>query len=99
MNIKLLPVTTSVVCCFPVLAHAEPQQTATGASLLENIIWAVLPFVLIGLCIWFFFTRTIRKAHDRNVDYMESVKQHHERVEHLLERIAQAVEKRDKDVV
>jgi large-conductance mechanosensitive channel len=79
------------------MAQAEPQQTPTGASLLENIIWGILPFILIGVFIWFFFLRTVRKSQVRSNEYMERMKQHNERVEHLLERIAVAVEERGKD--
>lgn len=67
--------------------------------MLANLFWTVVPFVIIGVLFYFFFIRTMRKNQKRSDDYIMSQKQHHERVEQFLERIAKALEQKDKDVV
>jgi large-conductance mechanosensitive channel len=63
------------------------------------MLWSVGPFVLIAVLFYFFFVRAVNKNKKRSDDYMASQKQHNERVEQILERIAKALEQKGKDVV
>ena len=98
MSFKHLSAASAVVLFLPVLAYAQTEDATKGASLLENVIWTILPFILIAGFIWFFFVRVVRKNQKRSDDYMARQKQHNERVEQLLERIAKAVEREHEDV-
>jgi membrane protein implicated in regulation of membrane protease activity len=99
MNIKRLSVAFAVVSFLPLLAHAQTGEASGGSSPLANMLWSVGPFVLIGVLFYFFFIRTVNKSKTRSDDYIASLKQHNERVEQILERIAKALEQKDKDVV
>ena len=99
MNIKRLSVAFAVVSFLPFLAHAQTGEASGGSSLLANLFWTVVPFVIIGVLFYFFFIRAISKNKKRSDDYMASQKQHNERVEQILERIAKALEQKGKDVV
>ena len=83
----------------PLLAQAQTGEANGGGSLLANMFWTIAPFVLIGILFYFFFIPMIRKNQKRSDDYIASQKQHHERVEQSLERIAKALEQKDKDAV
>jgi membrane protein implicated in regulation of membrane protease activity len=99
MNIKHLSVAFAVVLFLPLLAHAQTGEASGGSSPLANMLWSVGPFVLIAVLFYFFFIRAVRKGRKQSDDYITSQKQHHERIEQLLERIAKALEQKDKDVV
>ena len=99
MNIKRLSVIFAVVSFLPLLAHAQNGESGGGSSMLANLLWTVAPFVIIGILFYFFFIRTMRKNQKRSNDYITSQRQHHERIEQLLERIAKALEQKGKDVV
>jgi large-conductance mechanosensitive channel len=99
MNIKHLSVAFVVALFLPLLAHAQTGEASGGNSPLANMLWSVGPFVLIGVLFYFFFVRTVNKNKKRSDDYMASQKQHNERVEQILERIAKALEQKGKDVV
>jgi large-conductance mechanosensitive channel len=99
MNIKRLSVAFAVGSFLPLLAHAQTGEAGGNSSFLANLFWTVLPFVIIGVLFYFFFIRMINKNKTRSDDYMASQKQHNERVEQLLERIAKALEQKDKNVV
>jgi membrane protein implicated in regulation of membrane protease activity len=99
MNIKRLSVAFAVVSFLPLLAHAQTGEASGGSSLLANMLWSVAPFVIIGVLFYFFFVPMIRKNKTRSDDYIASQKQHNERVEQILERIAKALEQKGKDVV
>jgi len=71
---------------------AQPEPSGRPPSLLENIIWSVAPFLIVAGIVWWFFMGAVRKMHKRTQD-------HNQRVQVLLERIATALEKKDKDVV
>jgi large-conductance mechanosensitive channel len=79
---------------FTGFAQSETAQQPPPPSLLENIFFTLLPIILIGAFIWFFFIKNIRKIQNTSV---EVAQQHHEKVEKLLERIARALEKRNGD--
>ena len=99
MNIKRLSVAFAVVSFLPLLAHAQTGEASGGSSPLANFFWTVGPFVIIGVLFYFFFVRAINKNKKRSDDYIASQKQHNERVEQVLERIATALEQKDKDAV
>ena len=91
MNIKRLSVAFAVISFLPLLAHAQAGETNGGSSPLANLFWTVGPFVIIGVL---FFIRAVRKGRKQSDDYMASQKQHNERVEQILERIAKALEQK-----
>jgi hypothetical protein len=45
--------------------------------------------------VWWIFSRNLRKNQKRSDDYIADQKRHNERVEQLLERVANALEKKD----
>jgi membrane protein implicated in regulation of membrane protease activity len=71
---------------------AQPEAPGRPVSVLENIIWSVAPFLIVAGIVWWFFMGAVRKMHKRT-------QEHNQRVQVLLERIATALEKKDKDVV
>jgi F0F1-type ATP synthase membrane subunit b/b' len=99
MNIKRLSVAFVVVSFLPLCAHAQTGESGGSNSMLANLLWSVAPFVLIGILFYFFFIPMIRKNQKRSNDYIASQNQHNERVEQILERIAKALEQKDKDAV
>ena len=99
MNIKRISVIFAVVSFLPLLAQAQTGESGGGSSMLSNLLWTVAPFVIIGILFYFFFVRALRKGRKQSDDYVARQKQHHERVEQILERIAKALEQKDKDVV
>jgi F0F1-type ATP synthase membrane subunit b/b' len=99
MNIKRLSIAFAAVLFLPLLANAQTGEANGCGSLLANVFWTVVPFVIIGVLFYFFFIRTINKNKTRSDDYIASQKQHNERVEQFLERIAKALEQKDKDAV
>jgi len=99
MKIKRLLVAFAAITFLPLLAHAQTGETNGGSSLLSNLLWSVAPFVIIGILFYFFFFRAINKNKKRSDDYIASQNQHNERVEQMLERIAKALEQKDKDAV
>ena len=99
MKIKRLSVAFAGASFLPLLAHAQTGEASGGSSPFANLFWTVVPFVIIGVLFYFFFIRTISKNKTRSDDYIASQKQHNERVEQILERIAKALEQKDKDEV
>lgn len=87
-----------VACGFvflPLLAQAQPPTTTGSESLMVNLLETVIPFLFIGVLVWFFFTRAVRRTQGRSQEYMSEIKAHNVRVEELLARIVKAVEKKD----
>jgi len=82
---------------FPLFAHAATEETGNGPSALVGLFWIILPIILVGIVFWWFFGRFMRKQQMRSANYMSDQKQHNERVEQLLERIAKAVERKETD--
>jgi len=77
----------------PLVAHAAQEEQPEQTSLLWGLFWSLVPILFIALIIWFFFVRGIRNYQRPMI---ERDRQHKERVEQLLERIARALEKDDK---
>jgi F0F1-type ATP synthase membrane subunit b/b' len=99
MNIKRLSVAFAAVLFLPLLAQAQTGEASGSSSPLANMFWTIAPFVMIGVLFYFFFVRAVNKSKKRSDDYIASQKQHNERVEQILERIAKALEQKDKDAV
>jgi hypothetical protein len=83
----------------PVAAFAQTNEDGSGGHKMADLLWGILPFIVLGILFWFFFIRTIRKqqsspAVKRHQEYMARHEQHMERMEQLHERIAKALEKR-----
>jgi flagellar biosynthesis/type III secretory pathway M-ring protein FliF/YscJ len=81
------------VAVAPFVALAASEEQPEQTSLLWSLFWSLVPILFIALLIWFFFVRGIRN-YQRPI--IERDRQHKERVEQLLERIARALEKDDK---
>jgi hypothetical protein len=83
----------------PVAAFAQTNEDASGGHKLADLLWGIVPFLILGVLFWFFFIRTIRKQQTsspvvkRHQEYMARHEQHMERMEQLHERIAKALEK------
>jgi ATP-dependent Zn protease len=91
---KNLLLTVAAVLAMPAVALAQTADAPKPQSLLENLLFTLLPIIFIAVFIWLFFIRSIRKIQTRQI---EDYRQHREKVEQLLERIAKAVEKRNGD--
>jgi large-conductance mechanosensitive channel len=99
MNIKRLSIAFAAVFFLPLLAHAQNGESGGSNSMLANLLWTVAPFLVIAVLFYFFFIRAVRKGRKQSDDYMARQKQHNERVEQFLERIAKALEQKGKDGV
>jgi len=83
----------------PIVAFAQTNDDGSGGHKLSDLLWAVGPFVVLGILFWLFFIRGIRKQQasspvvKRHQEYMVRHEQHMERMEQLHERIAKALEK------
>lgn len=90
MNRKLLIVTALLTMSSIATALPQSDQGAKPPSLLENLFWSVLPILFIVVVVWAVFIRAIRKVQARSLEQQQ-------RVVDLLERIAIAVESKDKN--
>lgn len=97
MNTKHRSLILAFIFSIPFWASAQTQQAppppSSPENLLLNLFFTVLPIVLIGAFIWFFFIRQMRGMWTQ----YEANQRHHEAVEKLLERIAIALEKNNKN--
>jgi prolipoprotein diacylglyceryltransferase len=89
MNTKHRSLILAFILSIPCWASAQTQQAPPPPSLIENLFFTLLPILLIGAFIWFFFIRQMRKMPYR----FEEAQRHNLAVEKLLERIAIALEK------
>ena len=99
MNLKLLLIIIVTVFLLPILAHAEPTAVGENStSMWSNLLWGVLPFIILALLFYWFMRRLQSSKNPRVKKYDEHVlrqMQHMERVEQILERIAKSLEKKD----
>ena len=80
----------------PALWAAEERAHEPGRA--AEILYAVVPLILIGALLWWFLRKSQKSPFmQRSVGYYERSEQHMERLEQLLERIATALERKDKD--
>ncbi len=82
----------TAVLAMPAIALAQTENAPPSPSTWENLIWSVIPILVIGVFIWFVFIRSVRKLQRTQI---QEYRQHRDKVEQLLERIAKAVEDRN----
>ncbi len=92
MGKKTSLVSLAVLFVATIPLMAQPEASGRTPSLLENIVLSVGPFLIVAGIVWWVFLGAVRKMNRRT-------QEHNQRVLVLLERIATAVEKKDKDVV
>ena len=97
MNYRIASLVCAIIsfCCANALAQQD--ETSPSPSTLESLLFSVVPILLIGGLVWWFFGRAVRTSQKRTDDYVARQEQHNQRVEQLLERIAKAVERKDGD--
>jgi hypothetical protein len=93
-DMKNILFTIAAVLAMPAVAWAQTEEVPKPPSMWENLFWTLLPILLIGVFIWIFFIRGIRRLQGTQI---QEYRQHREKVEQLLERIAKAVEERNGD--
>lgn len=93
LKIKHFVIQRTGAYCFALPVLAQSGNSDSQPSKLENLLWSVVPIVVIGLLV-FWLMRAVTRGQQKHVDRYQ---QHMERVEHSLERIAQALEGRGKD--
>jgi hypothetical protein len=91
---KKISIIVATMSAMPAVALAQSAEMPKPSSAWENLFWTLLPIILIGVFLWLFFIRGIRKMQSGQI---QEYRQHREKVEALLERIAKAVEKRNGD--
>ena len=97
MNTKHRSLVTAFVLILPLLASAQPEQQSTGnSSSAANIFFTLLPIVLIAAFIWFFYGRAVR-TNVQQASYFAELKRHNDKMEQSLERIAKALEDKNKN--
>ena len=80
----------------PALLAAEAPAGQHDTAV--NTIYEVLPLLIIGGVIWWFLRKSQRTPFIlRSHEYYERAEQHMQRMEQIGERIAAALEKKDKD--
>ena len=91
IKIKHLAIQSVFVCCFTLPLLAESGNGTTHPSKLENLLWALIPLVVIGLLVYWLLRGVTRGQRG----HIERYQQHMDRVEQSLDRIARALEKKD----
>src|ERR1051325_1080763 len=82
----------------PVVAYAQVEDVivSKSGSPLVAVLWTVLPILAVAAAVWWVFVRRLARKNQKSTeDYIADQKRHNERVEHLLERVANALEKKD----
>ena len=80
----------------PDLMAAEAQASQHGPAV--DIIYAVLPMFIIAGALWWFLRKSQRTPFvRRSLEHYERSEQHMQRMEQIGERIAAALERKDKD--
>jgi len=95
MKTKHLLLIGAAVQFVPALAHAQAEQNANGSPAYSDLLWAVLPLLLLFIVFLVVLFLIVRFA--QSGPRATRANQHMERVEQQLERIAKALEKKDKD--
>ena len=95
IRILLFPLIWAWISTPQVLA-AEPQANQHSPAV--EIIYAVLPLFIIGGVLWWFLRKSQRTPFmRRSLEHYERSEQHMQRMEQIGERIAAALERKDKD--
>lgn len=95
LRLFLVPLTSSLA--FPLEALAAEEQVRPHGPAVD-FIYAVLPFLMIGLVLWWFLRKSQRSSSPfmrRSVEYYERSEQHMQKMEQIGERIAAALETRN----
>ena len=103
MNQKIRILLFPLICALlwiPRSLPAAEQVQEHGKAV--TIIWAVLLLFILGVVLWLYlrmFSRMYGRipSVQRSITYYERSEEHMERMERIGERIAAALEKRDKD--
>ncbi len=75
-------------------AEAQPGQPGPVAQ----VLYALLPLFIIGGVLWWFLRKSQRTPLvQRSLEYYERSEQHMQKMEQIGERIAAALERKDKD--
>jgi hypothetical protein len=101
MNRRLCLLLVPLTCAlaFPLESLAAEEQ-ARPHSPAFDFLYAVLPFLMFGLMLWWYLRRSQRSSSPfmrRSTEYYERSEQHMQRMEQIGERIAAALEKKNKD--
>ena len=91
----LMPLICALVFPLESLAAEEQVRPHSPAA---DFIYAVLPFLIIGLILWWFLRSSQRSSSPfrrRSVEYYERSEQHMQKMEQIGERIAAALEARN----
>ena len=93
---RLLLVTLTCALAFPLQSLAAEEQVRPHSPAVD-FLYAVLPFLMIGLLLWWFLRRSQRSSSPfmrRSIEYYERSEQHMQKMEQIGERIAAALEKK-----
>ncbi len=105
MRTKLIGAALWAMSALSAFAHPHGDGTPDEGSPLGRFISAVLPFVMIGLLLYWYLRKAQNSPRAKQTeDYMarhqahlDKAERHQENVERSLERIASALEKRNSD--
>ena len=89
----LMPLIYALALPLQALAAEEPARPHSPAA---DLLYAVLPFLLLGGILWWFLRRSQRTSSpfmSRSIEYYERTEQHMQKMEQIGERIAAALEK------
>jgi len=67
--------TIAAVLAMPAVAWAQTEEVPKPPSMWENLFWTLLPILLIGVFIWIFFIRGIRRIQKTQI---QEYRQHRE---------------------
>lgn len=94
-QLRLLVLTSGFL--FPVVLLAQEEQVRPRTSG-NDILYSLLPLVIIGLILWLFLRKTQNSPFmRRSIEHYERLEQHMQRMEQIGERIAAALEKQSED--
>lgn len=94
-QLRLVLVPLCYGLAFPVRCLAAEEQ-ARSHSAAVDLLYAILPFLMLGALLWWFLRRSQRSSSPfmrRSMEYYERSEQHMQRIEQIGERIAAALEK------
>lgn len=98
MNFKYLPTMVFTFLAFPMATIAESTDAADGSSTISNLVFAILPFLILGVILFWFLRRVQSGPRAKQTEqYMIRHQEHMDSLERSLERIAVALERKDRD--
>jgi hypothetical protein len=96
-QLRLVLAPLSCALALPLRCLAAEEQ-APSRSAAAELLYAILPFLILGALLWWFLRRSQRSSSPfmkRSMEYYERSEQHMQRMEQIGERIATALEKLD----